>query len=108
MVLPLVTVNVISWVVPGPVRVTIGTFQFLLSCKSLFYITGFETMPFPVFLVGSLVVNYPYDDNEQGVATYSKSPDDAVFQQIALSYSKVYWKVNSVKTTLQHSGQMLS
>ncbi|XP_028615164.1 carboxypeptidase D [Grammomys surdaster] len=37
---------------------------------------------------GSLVVNYPYDDNEQGVATYSKSPDDAVFQQIALSYSK--------------------
>ncbi|XP_006891055.1 PREDICTED: carboxypeptidase D [Elephantulus edwardii] len=37
---------------------------------------------------GSLVVNYPYDDDEQGVATYSKSPDDAVFQQIALSYSK--------------------
>ncbi|OBS64619.1 hypothetical protein A6R68_06849, partial [Neotoma lepida] len=37
---------------------------------------------------GSLVVNYPFDDNEQGVATYSKSPDDAVFQQIALSYSK--------------------
>ncbi|XP_007935752.1 carboxypeptidase D [Orycteropus afer afer] len=37
---------------------------------------------------GSLVVNYPYDDDEQGLATYSKSPDDAVFQQIALSYSK--------------------
>ncbi|KAB1265975.1 Carboxypeptidase D, partial [Camelus dromedarius] len=37
---------------------------------------------------GSLVVNYPFDDDEQGVATYSKSPDDAVFQQIALSYSK--------------------
>lgn len=65
-------------------------------------------MPFPVFLAGSLVVNYPYDDNEQGVATYSKSPDDAVFQQIALSYSKVHWKVNSVKTTLKHLGQMLS
>lgn len=37
---------------------------------------------------GSLVVNYPYDDNQQGVATYSRSPDDAVFQQIALSYAK--------------------
>ncbi|XP_052544555.1 carboxypeptidase D [Tympanuchus pallidicinctus] len=37
---------------------------------------------------GSLVVNYPYDDDEQGVAIYSKSPDDAVFQQLALSYSK--------------------
>nr|XP_060612855.1 carboxypeptidase D [Anolis sagrei ordinatus] len=37
---------------------------------------------------GSLVVNYPYDDDRQGVATYSRSPDDAVFQQIALSYAK--------------------
>ncbi|XP_011358209.1 carboxypeptidase D [Pteropus vampyrus] len=37
---------------------------------------------------GSLVVNYPFDDDEQGLATYSKSPDDAIFQQIALSYSK--------------------
>ncbi|KAM6315882.1 carboxypeptidase D [Podargus strigoides] len=37
---------------------------------------------------GSLVVNYPFDDDEQGIAIYSKSPDDAVFQQLALSYSK--------------------
>ncbi|KAM4795649.1 carboxypeptidase D [Rhinophrynus dorsalis] len=37
---------------------------------------------------GSLVVNYPYDDDEQGVSRYSKSPDDGVFQQLALSYSK--------------------
>ncbi|NXF34997.1 CBPD Carboxypeptidase, partial [Nyctibius bracteatus] len=37
---------------------------------------------------GSLVVNYPFDDDEQGIAVYSKSPDDAVFQQLALSYSK--------------------
>ncbi|KAM8976149.1 carboxypeptidase D [Pelodytes ibericus] len=37
---------------------------------------------------GSLVVNYPYDDDEKGVSMYSKSPDDAVFQQLALSYSK--------------------
>ncbi|XP_013918052.1 PREDICTED: carboxypeptidase D [Thamnophis sirtalis] len=37
---------------------------------------------------GSLVVNYPYDDDRLGVATYSKSPDDAVFQQLALAYAK--------------------
>ncbi|CAJ0949212.1 unnamed protein product [Ranitomeya imitator] len=37
---------------------------------------------------GSLVVNYPYDDDEKGLSMYSKSPDDAVFQQLALSYSK--------------------
>ncbi|CAH2220110.1 carboxypeptidase D [Pelobates cultripes] len=37
---------------------------------------------------GSLVVNYPYDDDEKGVSMYSKSPDDALFQQLALSYSK--------------------
>ncbi|XP_063812032.1 carboxypeptidase D [Pseudophryne corroboree] len=37
---------------------------------------------------GSLVVNYPYDDDEEGMSAYSKSPDDAVFQQLALSYSK--------------------
>uniref|UniRef100_A0A8C5Q2U8 Carboxypeptidase D n=1 Tax=Leptobrachium leishanense TaxID=445787 RepID=A0A8C5Q2U8_9ANUR len=37
---------------------------------------------------GSLVVNYPYDDDEKGVAMYSKSPDDIVFQHLALSYSK--------------------
>ncbi|CAM4679436.1 unnamed protein product [Caretta caretta] len=37
---------------------------------------------------GSLVVNYPFDDDEKGIAIYSKSPDDGVFQQLALSYSK--------------------
>ncbi|MEE6468602.1 hypothetical protein FKM82_008326 [Ascaphus truei] len=37
---------------------------------------------------GSLVVNYPYDDDNKRLSTYSKSPDDAVFQQLALSYSK--------------------
>lgn len=54
---------------------------------------------FPLFLVGSLVVNYPFDDDEQGVATYSKSPDDAVFQQIALSYSKVSLCLNITSYT---------
>ncbi|KAM5180089.1 carboxypeptidase D [Mantella aurantiaca] len=37
---------------------------------------------------GSLVVNYPFDDDEKGLSMYSKSPDDSVFQQLALSYSK--------------------
>lgn len=39
------------------------------------------------------MVNYPYDDGKQGVAAYSKSPDDSVFQQIALSYAKVKWQL---------------
>ncbi|OCT91125.1 hypothetical protein XELAEV_18014180mg [Xenopus laevis] len=37
---------------------------------------------------GSLVVNYPFDDDEKGVSKYSKSPDDPVFQHLSLSYSK--------------------
>ncbi|KAK2490986.1 hypothetical protein MC885_010671 [Smutsia gigantea] len=52
---------------------------------------------------GSLVVNYPFDDDEQGFATYSKSPDDAVFQQIALSYSKDwnYLQTNCFEVTIE-------
>ncbi|KAM4700786.1 carboxypeptidase D isoform 2-T2 [Discoglossus pictus] len=42
---------------------------------------------------GSLVVNYPYDDDEKGIQSYSKSPDDAVFRQLALSYSKANSKM---------------
>lgn len=38
---------------------------------------------------GSLVANYPYDDTPNGHSTYSKSPDDATFQQLALAYSLV-------------------
>ncbi|XP_060704425.1 carboxypeptidase D isoform X1 [Hemiscyllium ocellatum] len=37
---------------------------------------------------GSLVVNYPYDDDAEGIVASSKSPDDAIFQQLALSFSK--------------------
>ncbi|XP_067864382.1 carboxypeptidase D-like [Heptranchias perlo] len=37
---------------------------------------------------GSLVVNYPYDDDADGIAVYSRSPDDAIFQQLALSFAK--------------------
>lgn len=39
---------------------------------------------------GSLVANYPYDDNiEDKDGIYSKSPDDALFHKLALVYSNV-------------------
>ncbi|XP_032357556.1 carboxypeptidase D isoform X1 [Etheostoma spectabile] len=37
---------------------------------------------------GSLVVNYPYDDNKPGISQYSQSPDDKVFQQVSKAYSQ--------------------
>ncbi|KAM8769489.1 carboxypeptidase D isoform 1-T1 [Acanthopagrus schlegelii] len=37
---------------------------------------------------GSLVVNYPYDDDKKGVSQYSPSPDDKVFQQVSRAYSQ--------------------
>ncbi|XP_041097154.1 carboxypeptidase D [Polyodon spathula] len=37
---------------------------------------------------GSLVVNYPYDDDAEGLVAYSKSADDAVFKMVSLAYSK--------------------
>ncbi|XP_033111584.1 carboxypeptidase D-like [Anneissia japonica] len=36
---------------------------------------------------GSLVANYPFDDNRNSSQTYSKCPDDAVFRQISKAYS---------------------
>ncbi|XP_051521025.1 carboxypeptidase D-like [Myxocyprinus asiaticus] len=37
---------------------------------------------------GSLVVNYPFDDNLEDVIRYSKSTDDDVFRMLALAYSQ--------------------
>ncbi|XP_029026026.1 carboxypeptidase D isoform X2 [Betta splendens] len=37
---------------------------------------------------GSLVVNYPYDDDKDGETHYSRSPDDKVFQQLSRAYSQ--------------------
>ncbi|XP_046891555.1 carboxypeptidase D [Hypomesus transpacificus] len=37
---------------------------------------------------GSLVVNYPYDDDKKGLTEYSKSPDDMVFRQVSKAYSQ--------------------
>lgn len=39
--------------------------------------------------LGSLVVNYPYDDDKKGLSQYSQSPDDKVFQQVSRAYSQV-------------------
>jgi len=38
---------------------------------------------------GSLVANYPFDDNPEMKVKFSPSPDDSVFHQLALTYSKV-------------------
>ena len=37
---------------------------------------------------GSLVVNYPNDDNEKGIQVNSPTPDDATFIMISKAYSK--------------------
>lgn len=39
---------------------------------------------------GALVANYPFDDSRTGESTYSISPDDDIFQQLALSYSMAH------------------
>ena len=36
---------------------------------------------------GSLVANYPYDDNIELTDKYSRSPDDDVFRRLALAYA---------------------
>lgn len=36
---------------------------------------------------GALVANYPYDSRPDGRSTYSRSPDDDIFRQLALAYS---------------------
>uniref|UniRef100_A0A8C5H4J4 Peptidase M14 domain-containing protein n=1 Tax=Gouania willdenowi TaxID=441366 RepID=A0A8C5H4J4_GOUWI len=45
---------------------------------------------------GSLVVNYPFDDDKDGNTHYSPSPDDAVFQMVARAYSQ--------ENSLMHKG----
>ncbi|KAL2096139.1 hypothetical protein ACEWY4_008287 [Coilia grayii] len=45
---------------------------------------------------GSLVVNYPFDDDPAGRSEYSKSPDDEVFKMVARAYSE--------ENALMHTG----
>eukprot|EP00058_Branchiostoma_floridae_P013469 XP_002598957.1 hypothetical protein BRAFLDRAFT_79888 [Branchiostoma floridae] len=45
---------------------------------------------------GNLVADYPFDDSrKKGHAVYSKSPDDAVFQQLARTYSLAHPTMHS-------------
>ena len=37
---------------------------------------------------GSLVANYPFDNNRELIEKYSKSPDDEIFKHLAYTYSK--------------------
>lgn len=38
---------------------------------------------------GTIVANYPFDDNKNFKSTYSKSPDDETFKQLARAYASV-------------------
>lgn len=46
---------------------------------------------------GALVANYPYDSRSDGRSIYSRSPDDDIFRQLALTYSNSH--------TTMHLGQ---
>jgi hypothetical protein len=37
---------------------------------------------------GSMVVNYPWDGNGDGIANYSATPDDVMMRQLSLAYSQ--------------------
>ena len=39
---------------------------------------------------GALVANYPYDNSLSGLSMYTYSPDDDIFKQLALAYSKAH------------------
>ena len=39
---------------------------------------------------GALVANYPYDNSRIGRSVYTISPDDDIFRQLALTYSKAH------------------
>ena len=43
---------------------------------------------------GSLVANYPFDNNDQGNTHYSASDDDAVFTQVSKVYSNAHKKMH--------------
>ena len=60
---------------------------------------------------GSLVANYPYDDfpagtrNRAATGTYSKSPDDEIFQQLAEAYSTAHSKMHTGRPCPKLSGE---
>ena len=53
---------------------------------------------------GSIVASYPFDDNKQMKDNiYSKSPDDAFFRHLALSYAKHHPVMKTGKPNCPHS-----
>ena len=68
----------------------IQVYLFILNVFSWFAVI------FVLWNTGSLVVNYPYDDDKEERTQYSACPDDEVFKQVSLAYSQVtghggYW-----------------
>lgn len=56
-----------------------------------------DSVPFVMsanFHGGSLVANYPYDDTESKRSVYSATPDDDIFREMALTYSKNHPKMH--------------
>ena len=47
---------------------------------------------------GTLVANYPYDESKSGHSVYSACPDDALFRQLAESYSLVIYTYFYLRT----------
>ena len=39
---------------------------------------------------GALVANYPYDNSRTGASVYTQCPDDDIFRQISLTYSRAH------------------
>ena len=47
---------------------------------------------------GSLVANYPYDDSKSGRNVNSATPDDDIFRQLALVYSRAHSRMHASST----------
>ena len=63
------------------------------SSETKAIIRWLEEYPFVLsanFHNGALVANYPYDNSRSGSSVYTPSPDDDIFQQISLAYSKAH------------------
>ena len=66
-----------------------GTCYFGLLVIVVFQMFCFCRLIFVLCNSGSLVVNYPFDDDKEGLSQYSLSPDDKVFQLVSKAYSQV-------------------
>lgn len=63
------------------------------ECETADVMKWIESYPFVLSANmhgGSLVANYPFDDNKENVEKYTPAPDDDVFKELALTYSKAH------------------